>query len=109
MNAREKALILLNEAKKTVEESQGKIWGFEPVGENSIILTGEKLSSEERNAFLSKLPSFTNVYFLTGIAPQTYAEDPTLVQRVSFYGGTLPGWEWARGAGKWEHFYQECS
>ena len=34
--------------------------------------------------------------------------DSNLVQRVMAYGGTLPGWQWTCGAGRWHEFYQDA-
>jgi len=76
--------------------------------QGTAIVIGEKLAPERRLDIQRMLSAFSNVFFLSGLSRKGCREDPNLIQRVLMYGGTIPGWEWARGTGDWQKFFSDC-
>ena len=100
---------VLRAAKKAVEQNTDDLWGFRPLSarEGSILLIGKKLLEEKRREIISQFPDFAPVYFLSGWEKEGWLADPSLVQRVMMYGGSLPGWEWTLGTDEWREFLGE--
>ena len=85
-----------------------KAWGFQEFGEDGVIVIGGGLATEEREEICKILSDLKVVLFLKGLKKKTFLKDNSLVQRVTFQGGTLDGWEWALGTGEWNKDRREC-
>lgn len=92
-----------------LEDHSKGVWGFfHNHKQGKVIVIGEKLPPERRSDIQRMLSAFSNVFFLSGLSRKDYGEDPNLVQRVMMYGGTIPGWQWARGIGEWQDHFSHC-
>lgn len=121
----EKAESLFQEVMGALDKFSKDLWGFKGIGSDGVLLVGNKISDETRGEVIAELPSFADVYFLSGLSrkdyqkglslferivkrKENYQQGPSLVQHVLMYGGTLPGWEWCNTSGEWKE-YPECS
>lgn len=105
---REHATVLYNEVKNALTQFSEDIWGYQALSDDGVIFPSSELTPEKRRDILCVLPSFGAVYFLSGITKEDYNADRGLIQRVLLYGGTLPGWKWAHGAGAWKEDFRDC-
>lgn len=93
---------------KILDECADEFWGCMGLGAKAILLIGKDISEERRSELAATaLSSFDPVYFLSGLDKEIFDKNPTLVQRVIFYGGTLPGWKWAEPTGDWQEFLED--
>lgn len=84
-----------------------KVWGYEEFGKDGVIVIGADLTKEKREGICKHLTRFKVILFLKGLSQTAYLGDLSLVQRVMMYGGSLPEWKWALGAGEWKESYHE--
>lgn len=98
----EQARVYLQESLQVVAK-QSEVLGYLPIGDNSVLFVVDTPIDQQRRAeIIASAHDFKNVFFLTGISPETYKKDPSLAQRVVGYAGMLPNWRISVGVGEWQ-------